>query len=200
MEKMRVLEIRLDEFGVVQRTLTIYGVSCHILPGVVELSSELKGADAPPIPPQPKRVARKPPAKVTKLLFQEAGSKCIVCGQTDVSALTTHHIIPFAEHPCHDPNHMCVLCGNCHAKADRKEISREALDAAKRSAQAVAPPSSPSSARESPSVSQTVGGSHNKVRQTVNLSPRIVRKTVVQYGPDYISGKQGFESERQSIR
>ena len=72
------------------------------------------------------------PRKIEKLLFQEANSRCLICRFDDVSALSMHHIIPVDENPEHDPAHMIVLCRNCHAKADRGEISRDTLYLAKK--------------------------------------------------------------------
>jgi len=67
------------------------------------------------------------PRKIEKEIYQEANSQCIVCGLNDINVLTIHHIIPYSEDPHNDPHHMCVLCANCHAKADRGEISRQTL-------------------------------------------------------------------------
>ena len=39
--------------------------------------------------------------------------------------------VPIAENPEHDPRDMLVLCANCHAKADRGELSKESLYGAK---------------------------------------------------------------------
>ncbi len=67
------------------------------------------------------------PKKIEKLLFQEVGSRCPVCGQTDIATLTIHHIEQYASNPVHHPSAMIVLCANCHAKADRGEIGKEML-------------------------------------------------------------------------
>lgn len=75
---------------------------------------------------------RKIPRQIEKKLYQEANSRCAVCSQDDVSVLIVHHIIPYAENPRHYPRDMLVLCANCHAKADRGEISREKLYSYKR--------------------------------------------------------------------
>jgi len=71
------------------------------------------------------------PRRIEKLLFQEANGRCLICGFDDVNALVFHHIIPFAKRPKHDLAHMILLCANCHAKADRGEITRERLYSAK---------------------------------------------------------------------
>lgn len=83
-------------------------------------------------------MARRPlnPRILEKRLYQEAGSKCPVCGETQVSALRIHHIIPFARVGQHDPAAMILLCANCHARADRGEISCDELFEIKRRLQA----------------------------------------------------------------
>src|SRR3989304_1383059 len=72
------------------------------------------------------------PKRLEKALFQEAGSSCPTCGQNNVSALTIHHIKPFSEQPFHNPEDMIVLCANCHARADREEITMDQLYEIKR--------------------------------------------------------------------
>jgi len=79
------------------------------------------------------------PKSTQKKLFQEAQSKCMICVNDDVSVLEIHHMIPYAENPGHDPAHMLVLCSNCHAKADRGEIPREILYAAKNKSRRIIP-------------------------------------------------------------
>jgi hypothetical protein len=70
---------------------------------------------------------RKIPRQIEKELYQEANSQCMACGLDEVCVLTVHHIIPYSKNPLHNPENMLVLCANCHAKADRGEISREEL-------------------------------------------------------------------------
>jgi hypothetical protein len=67
------------------------------------------------------------PRKIEKEIYQEANSRCVVCGLDDINVLTVHHIIPYSEKHHHNPHHMCLLCANCHAKADCGEISRQSL-------------------------------------------------------------------------
>ena len=62
-----------------------------------------------------------------KALYQEVSSRCPLCGEDNTKALTIHHIIPFEEVKKHDLQAMIVLCANCHARADKGEISREEL-------------------------------------------------------------------------
>jgi len=79
------------------------------------------------------------PKRIQKQLFQEANSRCFICGVDDVSTLVVHHIVPFADNSDHNPAHMIVLCSNCHAKADRGEITRETLYSAKKDGRKIIP-------------------------------------------------------------
>jgi len=72
------------------------------------------------------------PRGLEKRLYQEVRSKCPVCGEAQVSVLTIHHIIPFERVQQHDLEAMIVLCANCHARADRGEISSDELFEIKR--------------------------------------------------------------------
>jgi hypothetical protein len=71
------------------------------------------------------------PRRLERQLYQEVNNRCPMCGNEDLSSLVIHHIIPHAERAQHDAGYMIVLCANCHAKADRGEISTDALYSAK---------------------------------------------------------------------
>ncbi len=79
-------------------------------------------------------MGRKPsiPRRLEKALFQEVNSKCPICGAKNVSVLEVHHIIEFAHVQRHDAANMVVLCANCHARAQRLEISPDELFALKK--------------------------------------------------------------------
>lgn len=78
--------------------------------------------------PQPDDQARKRlkqrksiPALSSKKLYQEADNRCPFCGVADVAVLEIHHIDG-------DPSNntienLIVVCGNCHSKITRGEIS-----------------------------------------------------------------------------
>lgn len=74
------------------------------------------------------------PKRLEKSLYQEANSRCFVCGSDEIATLEIHHIVPFEEIGAHHVSDMIVLCRNCHAKAHSGEISRDKLYQAKRSA------------------------------------------------------------------
>ena len=67
------------------------------------------------------------PKKVEKTLYKEVNSSCPVCGQDNVNTLSIHHIEPYALTESHNLDNMIVLCANCHALADKKEINKETL-------------------------------------------------------------------------
>lgn len=102
------------------------------------------------------------PKKIEKLLFQEVGSRCPMCGQTDISTLTIHHIEQYASNLVHHPSTMIVLCANCHAKADRGEIGKEILYDIKKKANIASP--------KSPAISKiNVKGVANVVGENVHI-------------------------------
>lgn len=67
------------------------------------------------------------PRILERRLYKEAGNLCCHCGEPDIAKLAIHHIIPFSENLTHDPQHMLVLCANCHALATRGEVDNKAL-------------------------------------------------------------------------
>lgn len=71
------------------------------------------------------------PRLLERQLYQEVNNHCPMCGNEDLGSLVIHHIIPHAERARHNAGHMIVLCASCHAKADRGEISADALYSAK---------------------------------------------------------------------
>ncbi len=83
------------------------------------------------------------PRRIEKALFQEVGSRCPICGETNVSSLTVHHIVEFATVKEHDPKNMIVLCANCHARAQNYEIPPDDLFEIKRRIAKQAPSSRP---------------------------------------------------------
>jgi hypothetical protein len=79
------------------------------------------------------------PRGLERSLYQEVGSKCPKCGEANVKALTIHHIVAYAQACGHDPDAMIVLCANCHARADRREITEDELFQMKRALRAKQP-------------------------------------------------------------
>ncbi len=96
------------------------------------------------------------PKRIEKLLYQEVGSCCPLCGEDDIAMLTIHHIDGYAKSRTHDPDEMVVLCRNCHAKADADEIPRDDLYAAKNAPRIIKFPGLPR-------VNQQVAGNGNIV-------------------------------------
>ena len=67
---------------------------------------------------------RHPPAAVRRALLVESSHKCGAC-RSD-SPLQFHHIVEFGTLKHHDPDHMMVVCGTCHAKINSGQIDRKA--------------------------------------------------------------------------
>ena len=61
------------------------------------------------------------PALLSKKLYQEADNRCPFCGIEDVAVLEIHHI---DEDPSNnETENLIVVCGNCHSRITRGEIS-----------------------------------------------------------------------------
>lgn len=72
---------------------------------------------APKRPKQRKSVS----TLTSKKLYQEADNRCPFCGVADVAVLEIHHI---DEDPSNNKiENLIVVCGNCHSKITRGEIS-----------------------------------------------------------------------------
>lgn len=63
---------------------------------------------------------RNPPIAVRRQLLCEARERCCICGEP--GPLQFHHLIDWAKAPHHDPQHMMVLCSNCHGKCTVGQI------------------------------------------------------------------------------
>lgn len=69
------------------------------------------------------------PAAIRKRIRKEAGFGCVICGNV-VSEY--EHIEPeFHNAQEHDPEKMTLLCGTCHGKVTRKQISKKIVWQAK---------------------------------------------------------------------
>ncbi len=96
-----------------------------------------------------------------KELFQESGSVCAICDNTDVNKLIIHHIEPFAVTKSHEPENLIVVCANCHRDADLGIIPKERLRKIKASLRG---PLKFPTAKTGPST--IVSGEHNIVAAT----------------------------------
>lgn len=112
------------------------------------------------------------PKRVEKRLFQEANSRCCVCSEADVDKLVIHHIVPYAQNPDHVPWHMLVLCANCHALADRGQISINELYEVKMKAQGS---TVPASSAEGPSQISVTGEGNVVAGRDVTYTVKIPR-------------------------
>lgn len=64
-----------------------------------------------------------PSARTKKLIFQEAGSQCVFCDETDVSALEIHHINRVEDGGTDGPENLILVCSSCHSKITQCVIS-----------------------------------------------------------------------------
>lgn len=71
------------------------------------------------------------PRKLEKEIYQQFGSKCPFCDETDVNTLQVHHIIAHAEAQEHHVENLLLTCANCHQKIENGEIPARNVYAAK---------------------------------------------------------------------
>ncbi len=124
--------------------------------------------------PQPDDQARKRPKQrksvsslASKKLYQETDNRCPFCGVADVAVLEIHHI---DEDPSNNKvENLIVVCGNCHSKITRGEISPADVHAKKMELYWTHR-TSPRQAEKSPSQSVSVNA--------VSVSDSIIANTV----------------------
>lgn len=82
--------------------------------------------------PQPENQTRKHTKQrksvsslLCKKLYQEADNRCPFCGVADVAVLEIHHID--SDPSNNQIENLIVVCGNCHTKITRGEISQAAV-------------------------------------------------------------------------
>lgn len=73
--------------------------------------------------------ARRPtiPARMEKLIWQEAHCLCALCHCDAVESLAVHHIRPWHVSPKHEFEHLILLCGTCHGRADAGQVTQDQL-------------------------------------------------------------------------
>ena len=72
------------------------------------------------------------PARVKKLIIQEAWGVCAFCHEDDVSTLEFHHIHGRDIAEPHDPENLIYVCKNCHGKITAGVLSEADVDLKKR--------------------------------------------------------------------
>lgn len=75
------------------------------------------------------------PAKVQKLVYQEASSCCAFCDEADIHCLEIHHIIPRAEGGTDNAENLILVCGSCHSLITYGQIAKEEIMETKRAIQ-----------------------------------------------------------------
>ena len=75
------------------------------------------------------------PKKLEKEIYQQFGSKCPFCGESDVNTLQVHHIIAHAQAQAHHAENLCLTCANCYQKIENGVIASQVVFDAKFKAQ-----------------------------------------------------------------
>jgi hypothetical protein len=116
------------------------------------------------------------PAKVEKLIYQEAGSACPFCDESEVSALEVHHIDPRQNGGSNEPENLILTCASCHTKIQDNVITLSQVLKIKIGLQrrAIAPPRTKGASQTPSNVIQFNRSSNTGVvANTVNIrSPR----------------------------
>ncbi|MFH2056078.1 MAG: HNH endonuclease signature motif containing protein [bacterium] len=150
--------------------------------------------------PQPEGQARKSPKQrksvpslSSKKLYQEADNRCPFCGVADVAVLEIHHID--GDRSNNKIENLIVVCGNCHAKITRGEISPADVHTKKMElfwTRRASPPQAPNSPRQSMTVNAG-SVSDSIIANTVNIGRK--RSPRIQHPPESIGAdtiKKGY--------
>lgn len=70
---------------------------------------------------------KKVPKRTEKLIYQQAGSRCVFCTEDSIALLDIHHIIPRAKGGSNEPENLILACKNCHARIESGEILHEVV-------------------------------------------------------------------------
>ena len=70
---------------------------------------------------QPSKRRKTVPALASKKVYQEADNRCPFCAVADVAVLEVHHLDGNPSN--NEVENLIVVCGNCHSKITRGEIS-----------------------------------------------------------------------------
>lgn len=137
---------------------------------------------------------RKPlPKKLEKEIYQQFGSQCPFCGETDVNTLQVHHIIAHAQVQAHHADNLCLTCANCHQKIENKVIALQEVADAKFKAQQAHNSLSKQRPADSGNVLSFTGTNTGVVANTVNVT---TKSSSVKQGP--IFGTIGANLEQRN--
>jgi 5-methylcytosine-specific restriction endonuclease McrA len=107
------------------------------------------------------------PKALEKRIYQEAGSKCVFCPESDVVTLQVHHI---DNDPANNAfENLLLVCATCHAKVTGGVMSLESVRLKKRQLSGLD--------KSAPKVLTSVEGIYFQRRQFMprRLSPRDMR-------------------------
>ncbi|NJN18189.1 MAG: HNH endonuclease [Oscillochloris sp.] len=57
-----------------------------------------------------------------KLLLEQRGSKCEICGYSRIEILVVHHIIRRSDGGGNEPENLQLVCPNCHAEIHHRDV------------------------------------------------------------------------------
>lgn len=130
---------------------------------------------------------------MTKEIYQQFGSHCPFCDESDVAALQIHHITPHAHVKEHQAENLILVCANCHQKIEDGKISIQEILAAKAQRQIFTHPNRgqlTSSNKQSVTVH---GGNQGFVANVITLQ---TKRTTVKTSPP--SGSIGSDLEKHN--
>ena len=130
------------------------------------------------------------PRKLEKEIFQQFGSQCPFCGETDVNTLQVHHIMPHAEVQAHHVENLLLTCANCHQKIENGAITQREVYEAKFKAEGACKSGHKQKQMDSGNVLSFNGTNTGVVANTVNVK---TTSRSVKQGP--IPGTIGAELE-----
>lgn len=110
------------------------------------------------------------PKRLEKEIYQQFGSKCPFCGETDVSTLQVHHVAPHAAVREHRAENLLLTCANCHQKIEDSRISARDVHHAKFSAEQSIVLANPAASTKSQNSVTFTGQNHGIVANTVSIS------------------------------
>lgn len=72
--------------------------------------------------PAPERAGQDVPPATRRFVWRRDHGRCSVPGCRSSRSLEIHHLIPRAQGGDHDPKHIVLLCGSCHAAHHRGDL------------------------------------------------------------------------------
>lgn len=109
------------------------------------------------------------PRKLEKEIYQQFGSQCPFCGETDVNTLQVHHIMPHAVVQAHHVENLLLACANCHQKIENGVITQREVYEAKFEAEGACKSAEKKTQKNPGNVVSFSGTNTGVVANTVNV-------------------------------